>query len=80
MKDQMLRMRSVEVGPLEGEYTNLVTATRYVDVDSHYELWQRNINDNFVFHSAKHGLLESPDSRLGTGMLGSTFISSGGGF
>ena len=80
MKEQMIKLKQFEVGPLEGEYTSLLTRTRYADVDNHYELWQRNINDNFVFHSAKHGLLESEDPRIGTGVLGSTFIVSGGGF
>ena len=80
MKDQMIKLKRFEVGPLEGEYTNLKTTLKYADVDSHYELWQRNINSNFVFHSDKHGKLNDPNSRIGTGELGSTFIVSGGGF
>ena len=80
LKKQILRIDDFEAGPLEGTLTRLETATNYADVDNHYELWAKDINSNFVFHSDKHGLLESPDSRLGTGVLGSTFITSGGGF
>ncbi len=80
MKDQMIKLKRFEVGPHEGEYTNLKTTLKYATVDSHYELWQRNINNNFVFHSNKHGRLNDPNSRIGVGVLGSTFITSGGGF
>ena len=81
----MLRIDNFETGPLEGTLTRLETATKYIDIDSHWEVWQGNIEDNFVFHSAKHGLLESPDSRVGVGslkqgVLGSTLVESGGGF
>ncbi len=82
MSDQIVRLKTVETGPLEGEFTTLKTVTRYVDVDSHWEVWGRDIEDNFIFHSAKHGLIESEDSRFGVGHadLGSTLIESGGGF
>ena len=80
MKDQMIKLRRFEVGPLEGEYTNLKTVINSADVNSHYELWAKDINSNFVFHSSKHGRLNDPNSRIGTGELGSTFIVSGGGF
>jgi len=83
LKEQMLKTRNLEVGPLEGNFTNLKTATRYVDVDRHYEVWAGSVGNNFIFHSPKHGLIESPDSRLGVGnlqqgVLGSTLIASGG--
>jgi hypothetical protein len=80
MASQINKMKVVEAGPLEGEFTTLNTAIRFVDVDSHWEIWQRDINNNFVLHSAKHGKLESPDSRIGVGVLGSSLIESGGGF
>ena len=85
LKNQMVRINAFEAGPLEGEFTTLKTVIRYVDVDSHWEVWTGAINNNFVFHSAKHGKLESPDSRIGVGnlaqgILGSTLIESGGGF
>ena len=83
LKDQMLRMRNIEVGPLEGNFTSLQTAIRYVDVDNHWELYAGSIGNNFIFHSPKHGLLESEDSRIGVGnlaqgILGSILIASGG--
>jgi len=83
LKEQMLKTRNLEVGPLEGKFTKLETALRYVDVDSHYEVWAGSVGNNFIFHSPKHGLLESPDSRLGVGnlaqgILGSVLVVSGG--
>jgi len=85
LKDQMLRMRNVEVGPLEGNFTTLKTTTKYVDVDQHWEVWKADVGNNFIFHSAKHGLIESEDSRIGVGnleqgILGSVFVASGGGY
>jgi len=83
LKEQMLKTRNLEVGPLEGNFTNLQTAIRYVDVDRHYEVWAGSIGNNFIFHSPKHGLLDSPESRLGVGnlaqgVLGSVLVASGG--
>lgn len=83
LKEQMLKTRNLEVGPLEGNFTNLETAMRYVDVDRHYEVWAGSVGNNFIFHSATHGKLDSPDSRLGVGnlaqgVLGSVLVVSGG--
>jgi len=85
MQDNMNRIRNVEIGELVGDFTTLKTATKHVDIDTHWEIWTGAINNNFVFHSEKHGLIESPDSRIGVGNLiqgglGSTLVISGGGF
>jgi len=74
LKEQMLKTRNLEVGPLEGNFTNLQTAMRYVDVDRHYEVWAGSIGNNFILHSPKHGLLDSPESRLGVGNLAQVLI------
>jgi prophage tail gpP-like protein len=78
MKDQMLRMRTIETGEIEGNLTRLETANYPIDTQYHYEIWQGNVNDNFVFHSDKHGRLEDTNSRIGVGLLGSSFLKSGG--
>ena len=78
MKDQILRMKDVEGGQLEGTLTRLETSVDFVPVDSHFEAWGLNINDIFVFHSDKHGRLENPNSRIGVGVLGSSLLQSGG--
>ena len=78
MKDQMLRMKDVEGGQLEGVLTRLETSVDSVPVESRYEAWGVNIGDNFVFHSDKHGRLNSPDSRIGLIDAGSSLLQSGG--
>jgi len=80
MKDQILRMRNVEAGPLEGTFTRLETYIGSVDVQSHYEVWGMNIGSNFVFHSAKHGLIQDYNSRIGYSDAGSILNYSGGDF
>lgn len=83
LKEQMLKTRNLEVGPLEGDFTILKTETRYVDVDQHWEVWKADVGDNFIFHSDKHGRLEGEDCRIGVGnlqqgVLGSVLVTSGG--
>ncbi len=83
LKDQMLRMRNLEVGPLEGNFTDLKTATRDIALDHHWEVWKADVGNNFIFHSEKHGKIESEDSRIGVGnlqqgILGSELVASGG--
>jgi len=80
MKDQMLRMRNVEVGPLEGNLTRLEASTGSIDVQNHWEAWEQNIGSNFVFHSAKHGLIQDSNSRIGYSFAGSQLHASGGDF
>ena len=80
MKDQIITTRRIETGPLEGKLTRLETSVNDIDIDRHFEVWQGNVNNNFVFHSDKHGRLESPTSRIGTGALSSGLIISGGDF
>ena len=78
MKEQMLKTKTIDVGTLEGEYTTLATATADLSIESHFEIYTKDINSNFIFHSEKHGKLEDPNSRIGTGVLGSTLFASGG--
>ena len=80
MKDQILRLRNVEAGPLEGTLTRLETSTDTVDAQVHYDVWGQNIGSNFVFHSAKHGLIQNSDSRIGYSDAGSVLFTSGGDF
>jgi len=80
MKEQILRMRNVEAGPLEGNFSRLESTTGSVDVQSHYEVWGMNIGSNFVFHSAKHGLIQDSNSRIGYSDAGSVLNYSGGDF
>ena len=83
LKDQMLKIRNIEVGPLAGNFTNLKTSTKHITADKHWEVWKGDIGNNFILHSAKHGQLHSFDSRIGVGnlqqgVLGSTLVTSGG--
>ena len=83
LKDQMLRMRNVEVGPLEGNLTALKTGVGHITVAHHWEVYAGSVGNNFIFHSPKHGLIHSEDSRIGVGnlqqgILGSILIASGG--
>jgi len=83
LKEQMNKTKSLEVGPLEGNFAAVETSLDHVVIDTHYEVWAGSIGDNFIFHSPKHGLLNSPDSRIGEGnlrqgVLGSILIASGG--
>ena len=78
LKDTVLRIKKAETGALQQALTRLETSTDTIPIDSRYEVWELNVNDNFVFHSGKHGKLDDPNSRLGTGNLGSTFYTSGG--
>jgi len=80
MKDQMLRMRNVEAGPLEGNLTRLEASTGSIDVQHHWETWGGNIGSNFVFQSAKHGLIQDSNSRIGYSDAGSILFTSGGDF
>ena len=85
MVDQMNRMKIVETGQLEGNFSTLKSVTRFIDVDLHWEVWSGAINDNFVFDSEKHGKIHNTNSRIGVGnlaqgVLGSTLLESGGGF
>ena len=80
MKDILIRTQDLELGPLEGNLVRLEAATNNIAIQRHYEIWTKDINDNFVFHSNVHGRFEDPNSRFGTGELGSTFITSGGDF
>lgn len=78
MKDQILRMKDVEGGNLEGVLTRLETSVDTVPIDSQWLAIGVNIGSNFVFHSSKHGRFESPDSRFGLWDTGSTILASGG--
>ena len=82
IKDHELRLRKVEAGPLEGDMTRLETFAGNLVVGRHYEVYAKNVGDNFIFHSAKHGLFNDPNSRIGTSRddLGSTLLTSGGDF
>ena len=85
LKNQILKIRNLEVGPLEGNFTQSKTATRYVDVDNHWEVWKADVGANFILHSEKHGQLHNEDSRIGVGnlqqgILGSVLVESGGGY
>lgn len=78
MKDQKLRMKTVETGPLEGTMTRLETAVDTVPIDTHYEAWTHDIGSNFVLHSTKHGKFHNSDSRVGYSYAGSDLQASGG--
>lgn len=78
VKSILNKTKNLELGALEGDFTVLNISTENVLVDEHYEIYIHPIGTNFVFHSAKHGLLEDLNSRIGTGGLGSTLIESGG--
>lgn len=80
MKEQMNRIKTVETSQLEGNFTRLQTAVGQIDTQVHYDIYGLNINNNFVFHSNKHGRFNDPNSRIGTGNLGSQLLTSGGDF
>jgi len=83
LKEQILKTRSLEVGPLEGNFAVVKTATNELVVDTHFEVWAGSVGNSFIFHSPKHGILNSPDSLIGNGNLtqgaiGSFLVGSGG--
>ncbi len=80
MADQINRLRKVETGPLEGSFTTLKSVTRFIDVDSHFEVWSRGVGSAFIFGLSGHNVFNSPNALLGEMRTGSTLLESGGGF
>jgi len=80
MKDQMMRLKTVETGNLDGMLSRLETATNDITTQVHYEIYTRGIGSAFIFHSNTNDKFNSPAALLGEvrGVL--TFNQSGGDF
>ena len=78
MKDQMLKIRNVEAGALEGTLTRLELTTGSMVMKTHYEAWATAIGSAFIFHSNTNDRLDSTQSVLGEFKGATSMITSGG--
>ena len=78
MKEQIIKTKTIETGPLEGNLVRLETDAANIDAQTHWNIWSVNIGSQFVFGSAKHGLIENTNSRFGPAATGSSLYISGG--
>ena len=76
MKEQIMRLRSLESAEVDTSITNLLAYTGSVGVSGTYKVIQSSIGSAFVFNVPNHDLLESPSSLLGRWIGGSVVLQT----
>lgn len=75
MKDQILRLRSLEASEADASITSIELGAALAEVEVSTKAIQRTIGSGFYFHVPNHNILNSPSSLLGDMRTGSvTYI------
>ena len=77
MKNQMLRMKQIEISQLDPGIVTLQSNTGSLGVSGTNIVVKRSIGSAFYFHIPNHDILNSPSSLLGDMRTGSTVFENG---
>jgi len=80
LKDQMLRLRQIEMQNIGGVLTRLETKIELIPVQRHYEVYTQGIGSAFILHHPINGFIESSNSLIGEMRDAQVLFASGGDF